>query len=218
MPTQTRRSPNAAARAEARRRARQQARSADDLDGLGSPAGGETGTGKPPERPTLLQRLIPAAAPLRDKPDPLARFTYRGPSVLRPLALAGYLLRVNPLAWLIPGAVWALAARFATAEATGFLSAFVQIGALMGAGYVGWQRPWFYGLSASLFAVVLLLVVLVVGETVAGGSVGPLLGFVLVAFLANAPMYGLTGAVAGWFGGYWRRRMAETRSLRARRR
>ena len=218
MRTQTRRSPNATARAEARRRARQQARSADDLDPRESPGSGTSAAGGAPERPTLLQRLIPAAPPLPGKPDPLARFTYRGPSLLRPLALAGYLLRVNPLAWLIPGATWALAARFATADATGFLAAFIQIGALMGAGYVGWQRPWFYGLSASLFAVVLLLIVIVVGEAVAGGNVGPLLGFVLVAFLANAPMYGLTGAVAGWFGGYWRRRMAETRSLRARRR
>ena len=190
----------------------------DDLDARDEARSDPSTARGAPERTTLLQRLIPAAPPLPGKPDPLARFAYRGPSFLRPLALAGYLLRANPLAWLIPGAAWALAAQFATADATGFLAAFIQIGALMGAGYVGWQRPWFYGLTASLFAVVLLLGVVVVGAVAAGEPVGRALGFVLVAFLANAPMYGLTGAVAGWFGGYWRRRMAETRSLRARRR
>jgi hypothetical protein len=78
---------------------------------------------------------------------------------------------------------------------------------LIGAGWVGWWRPWLFGATAGVVGVVLQaviagLIIIQAGEGLAAAltTIGS-----LVALIA---LYGLVGAFAGFYGGYLRRRMA----------
>lgn len=171
----------------------------------------------PREQPGLLRRLIlPPAAPLEGMPDPLAGFQYRGPRWLRGPAQALFLLRGRPLVWLGAGLVWGVA-RFTESllgadQIVALVAAMLEFAALIGAGYIGWQRPWLFGLAASIVGIVVFLA-FGVARFVGGGE--PLVETLALAgraFLVSLPLFAAMGALAGWFGGYWRRRLAEAKA------
>jgi hypothetical protein len=198
----------AANRAEARRRARYiaQGRELEDVEQEQEPEGPTARRATPPSG-GFLTRLFPAAPPLPGKPDPLAGFTYTGR--LRGLVSGVYLLSRNPRAWVVPAVIWAVAELlfrlglpdplFAT------IASLVAFGALIGAGWVGWQRPWAFGLAAAVLGVVLFTGILGTAAVLARvpGASTAYLG------LASQEMLQLAfGALAGWYGGYLRRRLA----------
>ena len=212
MSNRTRRSSEE--RAEARRRARLAARGLESDDtGDGDETEQAAGTSGSPAGGSFLTRLFPPAPPLPGKRDPLAGFTYSGP--LRGAVAGIYLLGTNPVPWLGLGAVWAvgrlLTAIFA-ASVIGLAASLVSFGALILAGWLGWQRPWLFGLLASI-----------IGMGFFGGLLGALVGgtaqangasiFEVVAgtlYLETIGFQPLFGVIAGWYGGYLRRRMAAT--------
>jgi hypothetical protein len=197
----------AASRAEARRRARHLAHGHELDEGDGSetdaaPAGPATA------RPTFLTRLFPAAPPLPGKPDPLAGFTYSGP--LPGIVSSLYLLARYPLVWGIAGAAWAVA-RILT-ELTGnsligIVASLISFASLIAAGWIGWRRPWLYGLAASVLGLLIYVVIwtpLLTGQPGIRYSGGAL----LLAVISRDAFQPLFGALAGWYGGYLRRRLA----------
>ncbi len=165
MSNETRRPP--ISRAEARRRARQLERGdgVDDAEDVEPSA--EAGA-RPSGPAGLFGRLFPPAPPLPGKPDPLASFTYSGP--LRGVVAGLYVLAFNPRGWLLPGIGWAVAQMLSYVNlltAAAYAGQFpdtappnyglIEIVGLLGtvfavvaAGWIGWQRPWLFGLAASI--------------------------------------------------------------------
>jgi hypothetical protein len=191
-----------AARAEARRRARLAARG--ELDEIGPD--NDAAEDLVPPRSGLLQRLFPTAPPLPGKPDPLAGFTYTG--ALRPVVLAGWLLLRNPVAWIVPGVVWAVARAAIPIESIGFVATMLTFVSLVAAGWIGWQRPSLYGTAAAVLGFAILVpyqfwffaardAALTEVETASDLAIGIASSGVLFAFI---------GFVSGWYGGYLRRR------------
>jgi hypothetical protein len=75
-------------------------------------------------------------------------------------------------------------------------------------GWIGWPRPWLYGLAASFFGILLYatLAAVIVGPAHPDFTEGQVFaGSVYQEVLAFQPLF---GAIAGWYGGYLRRRMA----------
>ena len=225
MSNQTRRPP--ISRAEARRRARQLERG-DDVayDEADEPTAETTPRSAGPGG--LFGRLFPPAPPLPGKTDPLAGFTYSGP--FRPVVAALYVLAFNPRGWLLPGIAWAVAQTvsyinllMASAYSAQRQSAppgygLVEIVGLLGtvfaaaaAGWIGWQRPWLFGLAASIAGTLIQATTLALlidpvpleNATFSG---------VLVAITVNQilQLQWALGALIGWYGGYLRRRMTVT--------
>ncbi|HLE58485.1 MAG TPA: hypothetical protein VJA85_02455 [Candidatus Limnocylindria bacterium] len=201
-------------RAAARRRSRQHARG-EVLEEDG--AADESSPATTPARRApggLLSSLFPAAAPLRGMPDPFAGFTYRGPRLLSGWALTGWLLGRSPRAWLGMGALW-MASRLVTwvdqfdgkLGIEGTIGSFVGFGALIAAGWIGWRRPWLYGLFAALVGVLgyALVVTLLAIQQPSWATYG---GQWFAAALAQDSFQVLFGALGGWYGGYFRRRVA----------
>ena len=196
-----------ASRAEARRRARLAAR--------GEPSEPVTAEPEPESRSTrggFLNRLFPPAPPLPNRPDPLAGFTGSGP--LRPIAMRLYLLRRNPLAWLPPGifAFVGFLASFSYSQGIlGLVGTFILFGALIGAGWFGWQRPTLFGIAAALVGFVVAAAIVLISfaqrgatpDTFGGpaGVIGPL---ILQGVYQSA-----LGFLGGWYGGYLRRRQTQ---------
>jgi hypothetical protein len=160
-------------RAEARRRARYAAQGRD-LDELESDeeeaAQPERATAAPRPSGTLLQRLFPSPPPLPGKGNPLAGFRYEGR--FRPLVEALYLLRSHPLPWLTGGLIWAVGRIFSNNSMSGILASLVSFTALIGAGWVGWWRPWLAGLAASIVGWI-VFIGLLGALTVTGGTATP---------------------------------------------
>ncbi len=187
---------------------------AKDAEDDGSAA--ETSAG-PRRRPSLLQRLLPEAPPLPGKPDPLAGFHYRGPALLRGVGEGAYLLTRNAFAWLAPGMGWTLAHVVPIAiPAIAFLSTTLEFGSLIAAGVLGWQRPWLFGAFAAFFGSI-VFGAFVIALAAAGNIAVPGTSLDLtIGLVSYATLQALVGAVAGWFGGYWRRRFAQASELRRR--
>ena len=205
------------ARAEARRRARLAAQG-QTIEGDAA----ESELDEAPSRPTrgggFLQRLVPPVPPLPGKGDPLAGFGYTGP--LRPIVAGLWLLARHPLSWLVPALVWMVAWPFSLGGGTSALVASVaQYVALIGAGWIGWQRPWLFGVAAVLvgWGAVAWFFVLYGTQS---GLIAP--DQALVALASQTLLQVVVGFVAGWYGGYLRRRLADQRprltAARARRR
>jgi hypothetical protein len=200
----------AADRAEARRRARYAAQGRpEELEAGAADEPAEA----PAQRGSFLARLFPAAPPLPGKPDPLAGFHYAGP--LRGLVAGLYLLGRHPVAWIGMGALWAvgrLILQFGSLIA--IIASLVAFGALIAAGWIGWPRPWLFGLMASIFGI--LLSAGIVTAVVAGPSPYSadqwFLGWIYNEVAGLQPLF---GALAGWYGGYLRRRMAAAPSAAA---
>jgi hypothetical protein len=200
-------------RAEARRRAR--------LLAQGRVVGDEQEeVDEAPERRQsvpLLQRLFPPAAPLPGKPDPFAGFTYDGP--LRPVVANLWLIPRNPFAGVAMGILWAAAYIITLQYArsvVGSIASFVSFGALVAAGWIGWQRPWLYGLAAALIGYLLYT-----GYVVYALAGDPLINEPGAASTAATYLFtnGLLqlgiGALAGFYGGYLRRRLADPATRQA---
>lgn len=215
MSTRTRE--RAAARAEARRRARLAARGelpdADPDPEDGSAAATESRGG-------LLRRLFPPAPPLPGLPDPLDGFEPTGS--MRPVRERLFLLRQNPWAWTLPGLLSFIgysASQFYRGGLLGVVGTFVQFGALIGAGWFGWQRPTLYGGAAGFVSFVAAAVLVIYGFAAIGA--GPEeIGFDVVATNVAFAAVFLTalGFLGGWYGGYLRRRQAQLGSEARRRR
>lgn len=203
-------------RAEARRRARLAARGEIAEDEL---ADEEEAADEPQRRGGFLERMFPRAGPLPGKPDPLAGFSYTGP--LRPIVVRLYLLRANPLAWLAPGALWA-AARTLDPPPQGLVGLPLSFLSLGIAGWFGWQRPTLYGTAAAVLGYLVSLAVaftFFAAQGVAPSTFGETTQLVGELVLLGATEAGI-GFLTGWYGGYLRRRSAETaaRARPARRR
>jgi hypothetical protein len=201
-------------RAEARRRARLQAqgRVADDeeQDEVETPAQ------RSPAQP-FMQRLFPAAAPLRGKPDPMAGFTYAGR--LRPVVGSLWLIPRNLYAGVGMGILWAAAYVITIQYAgtlVGSIASFVSFGALVAAGWIGWQRPWLYGFTAAVIGYLMYTVYII--WAIAGDPALSKPGATSTAaafLLTNGVIQAAIGALAGFYGGYLRRRLADPSARQA---
>jgi len=191
-------------RAEARRRARLAAQGQ-----ASDPQWEESEPEQPQQRPVggLLQRLVPPAPPLPGKGDPLAGFTYTGPA--RPVVAAGWLLARHPITWLVPALLWMVAWPFTLTGGTVALVASVaQYTALIAAGWIGWQRPWLFGVAGVLVGWGAVAWFFVQYGT-RSGLLSP--NEVFVALASQSALQVVVGFVAGWYGGYLRRRLADQR-------
>jgi hypothetical protein len=197
-------------RAEARRRARLQAQGRleeEDLDDVEA---------TPARRPSasMVQRLFPPAAPLPGKPDPLAGFTYTGR--LRPVVSSLWLIPRNPFAGIVMGVLWAAAYIITILDArsiVGSIASFASFGALVAAGWIGWQRPWLYGFVAAVIGYVIYTIYVIIA--LAGNPALNQPGATTQAALflvTNGVLQAGIGALAGFYGGYLRRRMADPTS------
>lgn len=194
-------------RAEARRRARLQAQGRvedeepEEIDA--APAR--------PAAPPLFQRLFPPAAPLPGKGEPFAGFSYTGR--FRPIVASLWLIPRNPLAGIAMGVLWA-AAYILTVQYSrstiGSVASFVSFGALVAAGWIGWQRPWFYGFVAAVLGYLIYA-----GYIILAFAGDPLINEPGVKaqaatyLITNGVLQAGIGALAGFYGGYLRRRLAD---------
>lgn len=195
-------------RREARRRARLQAQGRivedEEQDDI------EVAPARRPS-PSLLQRLFPPAAPLPGKPDPLAGFTYTGR--LRPVVSSLWLIPRNPFAGIVMGILWAATYIITIQYArtlVGSIASFASFGALVAAGWIGWQRPWLYGFVAAVIGYILytIYVVIALAGNPALNQPGAATEAALFLFTNGVLQAGI-GALAGFYGGYLRRRMAD---------
>lgn len=197
----------AARRAEARRRARLAARG----EVLDEPAE-EPATETRHQDGGFLRRLFPVVPPLPGRPDPLAGFDRSGP--LRPIRERIYLLRRSWMVWVPAGIVSLLgyvAYRFYAPQGIlGLLGMFVMFGALIAAGWYGWQRPTLIGTAAGVLSFLLVTTLVIVDFALQGagpetfGSAGAVATSLLLEGLYQAGL----GFIGGWYGGYLRRRQA----------
>jgi hypothetical protein len=165
---------DAESRAEARRRARLEARGQQpdleevpEADSASTAAAGRSGGG-------FLSNLFPPAPPLANQPDVLAGFRYEGP--LRPVVEALYLLIRNPVPWLVGGLLWTVGRLFTDNSMTGLVASLLSFGGLIGAGWFAPWRPWLSGLAAGLvgwIAFVGFLLVLGASQPAVTGSASP---------------------------------------------
>jgi hypothetical protein len=200
-------------RAEARRRARLASRGelADEEDE--APAENDAAP------VGLLGRLFPAAPSLPNKPPPLRGFDESGP--LRPIRMRAFLLRRNLAAWVAPGVIAGLGSAaeflFGPGDILSLIGTFVRFGALIAAGWFGWQRPSLYGTAAAIVGFVIFagaLLRLASGQPGAAevfGEAG------IVGFLAiQGAFQTALGFLGGWYGGYLRRRQVHVSGERQR--
>ena len=200
-------------RAEARRRARLAARGElpedeDEPDAVEAPAssGG------------FLTRLFPPAPPLPGRPDPFAGFDRTGP--VRPIRERAFLLSRNLLAWVVTGvlvSVGYLANGIYGNSILGLIANFVMFGALIAAGWFGWQRPTLYGTAAGLLSFVLLAGYQLVWFAQRGAP-PETFGTEIFSILLSGAYLGGLGFLGGWYGGYLRRRQAQLSAQVRRRR
>jgi hypothetical protein len=199
-------------RAEARRRARMAARGElPEEDEAAEPAANAPRGG-------FLTRIFPPAPPLPNKPPPLAGFDESGP--LRPIRVRLFLLRRNPMAWLGTGLVAAVGYYASvrtgqtdlvsgTTDVLSLVGTFVLFGALIAAGWFGWQRPTLFGTAAAIIGFILASALVLLSfarlgvgpDTFGVGAIGQL--FIQALYLSGL------GFLGGWYGGYLRRRQAQ---------
>jgi hypothetical protein len=203
MPTRSR--STLESRAEARRRAR--------LAASGYEVDAETAEPAPePSRPAgILQRMFPMPPALPGYADPLGGFGYTGPfgSVVRTL----YLLSRRPLVWLGFGVTWAACYVGTTLlgnSIVGVVASLGTFGSLVGAGWFGWPRPWAYGAASAALGYVIFSLVLAVlalsGEPLTTTPIEPLQA--AISLTLSGLFMTFIGALAGFYGGYLRRRLA----------
>ena len=204
----------ARSRAEARRRARLAARG--ELPDTDVEATEETPT---EPRGSFLTRIFPPAPPLPNKPPPLAGFDESGP--LRPIRVRAFLLRRNLAAWVLTGLVAAAgyyaSVRLGPTDPLSLAGTFAMFGALIAAGWFGWQRPALYGTAAAILSFVLVAIVVVITSSMVGFTPDAFGPAQVASSLALQGIYqaGL-GFLGGWYGGYLRRRQTQLSNDRAR--
>ncbi|HEX6655726.1 MAG TPA: hypothetical protein VF153_05885 [Candidatus Limnocylindria bacterium] len=209
MPKATRR--DADSRADARRRSRQIERG-DDVEELESDPVEPAGKTAARPRPNLLSSIFPPAPPLPGKPDPLAGFTYSGP--LRAQVAWLWLLANNPRAWLLPAIPWAAAqtlTMFTPIALPRLIYQMTGVLAALAAGWIGWQKPWLFGLATALAGSIIqgIFLALVPGNF-ARGTAFEWFNYAIVVAIAQLSL--LYAALMGWYAGYFRRRLAAQRT------
>ena len=198
------RSTNEESRAEARRRARLAARGELPEQEY------EPEADAPPARGGFLTRLFPPAPPLPNKPDPLAGFDPSGP--LRPVRERVFLLSRNLPAWVVTGMlafIGYLASAFYGNGLLGLAGNFLLFGALIAAGWFGWQRPTLYGTAASMLTYVLVTTYVLVSFAQRGASPDTFGSDLFVSLVLRALYQAGLGFLGGWYGGYLRRRQTQ---------
>lgn len=212
MSEQTRQSRS---RADARRRARLAAQGRLTDEELVDEPSARSSTTTTPAGGGFLRRMFPPAPPLRGKPDPLAAFTYAGP--LRGVVSTLYLLAHRPLAWIPFGIIWTISfvtTLLAANSLAGVVASLGTFAALVAAGWIGWPRPWAFGVGAAVFGYLGYPAFL---GWVASQGLGTFingrvtLAEAAFAFAFNGLFYAAVGGLAGFYGGYLRRRLAEPR-------
>jgi hypothetical protein len=200
-------------RAEARRRARLQAqgRVFEEADDEVDEAPVRRSSGP------FLSRLFPPAAPLPGKGDPFAGFTYAGR--FRPLVTSLWLIRRNLFAGVGMGILWAgtyiLVSQYPS-SLFGSIASFVSFGALVAAGWIGWQRPWFFGLAAATIGYLLYTPYFIYAVVTAPATAAPVTGSqVALVLVTNGIVQIGIGALSGFYGGYLRRRLADPATRQA---
>jgi hypothetical protein len=196
-------------RAEARRRSRQLERGEALLDDEAT--ADEEATAQRPAAGGMFSRIFPAAPPLPNRPDPLAGFSYDGP--LRSAVAGLYLVANHPRAWLLPAIPWACAQTLALLLQDGavqIVTVMVSVFSLIAAGWIGWQRPWLFGLAATIAGTVLQGTFFALLPTPQGVTPDPLGALLQVVFVQIAQLQWILGGFIGWYGGYLRRRMVAT--------
>ena len=198
-------------RAEARRRARLQAQGRvpeEEQDEV------EAAVERRPSL-SLMQRLFPPAGPLAGKPDPMAGFTYAGR--FRPVVSSLWLIPRNLFAGVAMGILWAAAYILVDQSGrslVGTIASFVSFGALVAAGWIGWQRPWLFGLVAAIIGYALYAPYFVLAT--APRLPAPWSGSMTASYLTTNGMVQIAiGALAGFYGGYLRRRLADPATRQA---
>lgn len=199
-------------RAEARRRARLQAQGrvveAEEEVEAASAA-------RP--APSLLQRLFPPAAPLAGKPDPFIGFNYTGR--LRPVVANLWLIPRNLFASVGMGLLWTATYIMVDQYAgttIGSIASFVSFGALVAAGWIGWQRPWLFGLAAATIGYLIYTPYFIYSVVSAPAVTPPITASqVALVLLTNGLVQVGIGALAGFYGGYLRRRLADPATRQA---
>jgi hypothetical protein len=167
----------------------------------------------------MFRRIFPEAPELPNRPDPLAGFDYAGP--FRSVVAAFYLLANNPRAWLLPAIPWACAQTVALLmrdSAVQIVTVMVSVFSLIAAGWIGWQRPWLFGLVATIAGTLLQGLFFALLPTPPGVAANPLAPFLEIVAVQISQLQWILGAFIGWYGGYLRRRMASTSPQAARRR
>ena len=223
MSNETRRPP--ISRAEARRRARQLERGegVDDTEAVEPSA--ETAA-RPSGPGGLLGRLFPPAPPF-----PASRIRWRtSPTAGRCAASSPglYVLAFNPRGWLLPAIGWAVAQMLSYINlltAAAYAGQFpdtappnyglIEIVGLLGtvfavvaAGWIGWQRPWLFGLAASIAGTLIqatILALLIDPVPLPGATFSSI--FIAITVNQVLQLQWALGALIGWYGGYLRRRM-----------
>ena len=201
-------------RAEARRRARLAARGE-----LADEPAESTEADADEARGGFLSRLFPPAPPLPNMPPPLAGFDESGP--LRPVRERLFLLRRNPIGWVATGLVAAVGnyttLLFGPTDVFSFLGTMLRFGALIAAGWIGWQRPPLYGTAAAILSFLIFVVAILVSPAV--GAPG-LEVFTQEGAASQLLVEGVfqtaLGFLAGWYGGYLRRRQSQVTAQRSR--
>ena len=211
----TRPDDRATTRAEARRRARLAAR------GELPDAEDEVVETAPTERRgSFIGRIFPPAPPLPNKPPPLAGFDESGP--LRPVRLRVFLLGRNLAAWLVTGLVAAAgyyaSVRFGPTDPFSLVGTFAMFGAFIAAGWFGWQRPALYGTAAAIVSFTLVAIAVLVTSSMVGVSPDAFgqPGQVATGLALQGIYQAALGFLAGWYGGYLRRRQTQLSGDRAR--
>lgn len=199
---------DAVRRAEARRRARLQAQGREVEDELEEEP--EADAARRPSM-SLIQRLFPPAAPLAGKPDPFIGFTYTGR--FRPIVANLWLIPRNLFAGVGMGLLWAASYIMVDQYAgttIGSIASFVSFGTLVAAGWIGWQRPWLYGLTAATIGFLIYTPYFIYSIARAPATVPPITASqVALVLLTNGLVQVGIGALAGFYGGYLRRRLAD---------
>jgi len=208
MPKASRR--DAASRTDARRRSRLIERGEEVESVEADATNGSVGAAARP-RPSLLSSIFPPAPPLPGKPDPLAGFTYTGP--LRNQVAWLWLLAHNPRAWLLPAIPWAAAqtlTMFTPIALPRLIYQMAGVLAALAAGWIGWQKPWLFGLVTALAGSVIqgIFLALVPGN-LARGTAFEWFNYAIVVAVAQLSL--LYAALMGWYAGYFRRRLAAQR-------
>jgi len=181
-------------------------------------------TDEVPEQPRtgILGRLFPPVPPLPGRPDPLTGFDESGP--MRPIRVRAFLLRQNLVAWTVPGLIaffgYTASLFFGAQSFISLLGTFVLFGALIAAGWYGWQRPTLFGTAASVLSFVLvtlffLFTSLRLGVTpdAFGTPIEVATGLTIQGLFQAA-----LGFLGGWYGGYLRRRQSQLGTTTRRRR
>ncbi|MEP6808101.1 MAG: hypothetical protein ABI978_05830, partial [Chloroflexota bacterium] len=109
--------------------------------------------------------------------------------------------------------LWAAAYILTVQEAgsvIGSVASFVSFGALVAAGWIGWQRPWLYGLVAGILGYILFatfFTYLVANDPKAAAAITT--SQLATYLLTNGVVQAGIGTLAGFYGGYLRRRLAD---------